>query len=224
MKKTCVQNGINHLTKSRIPNRSGMDNQIKEKLTKQEVGFRKPLGIPRPNGNLRAPQISRIRALDDPSIPSQAGCSTLGAGGYRNKVVLKPGHSALDWSELANSKGKRGNLITGLEKFMGNRKMQEINHPELMMRLRSGIPPFMIFPRLKVDKDELMKHVTREDCWTVIKGNVYCLTPYLDFHPGGVEILMKSCAGKDGTVMFNKYHRWVNHERLLETCLVGVYV
>lgn len=32
---------------------------------------------------------------------------------------------------------------------------------------------------------------------------VYNLTPYLKFHPGGVAILM-SVAGKDGTALFNK--------------------
>ena len=33
--------------------------------------------------------------------------------------------------------------------------------------------------------------------WTVFKGKVYNLTPYLNFHPGGVKI-MKSVLGKAG--------------------------
>lgn len=37
---------------------------------------------------------------------------------------------------------------------------------------------------------------------------VYNLTSYLRFHPGGVPLLLK-VAGKDGTALFNKYHAWV---------------
>lgn len=33
-------------------------------------------------------------------------------------------------------------------------------------------------------------------------------------------MLMKA-AGKDGTVLFNKYHPWVNAGALLEKCLIG---
>jgi cytochrome-b5 reductase len=50
---------------------------------------------------------------------------------------------------------------------------------------------------------------------------VYNITPYLRYHPGGADILMKA-AGKDGTSLFNKYHPWVNAAALLEKCLVGL--
>lgn len=30
------------------------------------------------------------------------------------------------------------------------------------------------------------------------------------------------CAGRDGTALFNKYHSWVNPERLLENCMIGI--
>lgn len=50
---------------------------------------------------------------------------------------------------------------------------------------------------------------------------VYNITHYLRFHPGGVPLLLK-VAGKDGTVLFNKYHAWVNYEFMLAKCLVGL--
>jgi cytochrome-b5 reductase len=50
---------------------------------------------------------------------------------------------------------------------------------------------------------EIRKHNTREDFWSVIRGKVYNLTPYLRYHPGGIDILMKT-AGNDGTVLFDK--------------------
>lgn len=76
---------------------------------------------------------------------------------------------------------------------------------------------------MKVNRSELKKHKSSEDCWTVLKGKVYNITPYLKFHPGGVPEIMK-CAGTDGTFLFNKYHAWVNAERILDGCFVGFFV
>ncbi len=39
--------------------------------------------------------------------------------------------------------------------------------------------------------------------WTALKGNVFNITPYLDYHPGGVDELMKG-AGRDCTALFDK--------------------
>ena len=49
---------------------------------------------------------------------------------------------------------------------------------------------------------------------------MYNISPYLKFHPGGVEILMK-VAGRDGTALFLKHHPWVNMRALMDKCLVG---
>ncbi|PIA34296.1 hypothetical protein AQUCO_03800112v1 [Aquilegia coerulea] len=68
--------------------------------------------------------------------------------------------------------------------------------------------------------DEVKKHKGEGSIWTVLKGRVYNITPYMKFHPGGDDILMKA-AGKDCTSLFNKYHAWVNAEFMLEKCLVG---
>jgi cytochrome b involved in lipid metabolism len=84
-----------------------------------------------------------------------------------------------------------------------------------------GIDP-MDFP-LRVSKKVLEQHRSTEDCWTVLKGKVYNITEYIRFHPGGVDEIMR-CAGRDGTLLFMKYHAWVNYERMLENCLVGIYV
>lgn len=75
---------------------------------------------------------------------------------------------------------------------------------------------------LRVTKDMLKSHRADDDCWTAIRGVVYNITPYLDFHPGGRAELLK-VAGKDGTLLFDKYHLWVNAERMLEGCAVGRY-
>ncbi|GLT84194.1 hypothetical protein SLE2022_024410 [Rubroshorea leprosula] len=71
-----------------------------------------------------------------------------------------------------------------------------------------------------ISMNEVKQHQTEGSMWTVLKGRVYNLSPYMKFHPGGVDMLMKA-VGKDCTSLFNKYHAWVNFEFLLEKCLVG---
>ncbi|KAL2085005.1 hypothetical protein ACEWY4_020523 [Coilia grayii] len=73
---------------------------------------------------------------------------------------------------------------------------------------------------IEVTDEELRKHNTRSDCWTCIRGMVYNVTAYMDFHPGGEEELMRA-AGIDGTDLFDQVHRWVNYESMLKECLVG---
>jgi cytochrome b involved in lipid metabolism len=51
------------------------------------------------------------------------------------------------------------------------------------------------------DMDTVAKHNSRGDCWTVINGKVYDITPYVRRHPGGSEIL-RAC-GIDGSTLFN---------------------
>lgn len=57
------------------------------------------------------------------------------------------------------------------------------------------------------------------------QGKVYNLTPYMKFHPGGVDQLMRG-AGKDkeGERLFNEIHPWVSWENMLGECLVGILV
>ncbi|XP_060937686.1 cytochrome b5 reductase 4 [Limanda limanda] len=73
---------------------------------------------------------------------------------------------------------------------------------------------------IEVTQEELKKHNTRNDCWTCIRGMVYNISPYMDYHPGGEEELMKA-AGIDATDIFDQVHRWVNYESMLKECLVG---
>ncbi|XP_074943304.1 cytochrome b5 reductase 4 isoform X5 [Phalacrocorax aristotelis] len=73
---------------------------------------------------------------------------------------------------------------------------------------------------IEVTEDELAKHNKKEDCWICIRGFVYNVTPYMEYHPGGEDELMKA-AGSDGTDLFDQVHRWVNYESMLKECLVG---
>lgn len=47
---------------------------------------------------------------------------------------------------------------------------------------------------------EIASHNSKDDCWTVISGDVYDLTKFINRHPGGDQIL-QAC-GTDGTTLF----------------------
>ncbi|KAL2461229.1 Cytochrome b5 domain-containing protein RLF [Abeliophyllum distichum] len=72
-----------------------------------------------------------------------------------------------------------------------------------------------------ISLNEVKQNQSEGSMWTVLKGRVYNIAPYMKFHPGGVDMLMKA-VGKDCTALFNKYHAWVNAEFMLEKCLVGI--
>lgn len=52
---------------------------------------------------------------------------------------------------------------------------------------------------------EVLKHNSKESCWTVIRKGVYDLTNWLSKHPGGEKAILNIC-GQDGTVLFEKQH------------------
>lgn len=74
--------------------------------------------------------------------------------------------------------------------------------------------------RKNIPWEEIRQHNKPYDGWMVLRGTVYNVGPYLAYHPGGIDI-MKKVLGKDGTELFDKYHRWVNIESLIGTLEIG---
>jgi cytochrome b involved in lipid metabolism len=106
------------------------------------------------------------------------------------KVVLKPGFHFADWVRLT----------------------EVSDHNDL-----SGLNGS---PMRKISLQELSEHNSQYNNWIAYKGNVYNISKYLPYHPGGEEILKKS-AGKDCTKLFDKYHPWVDCDQILRKCQVG---
>ena len=51
--------------------------------------------------------------------------------------------------------------------------------------------------------EDVESHKTKEDCWTVVDGLVYNITPFVPFHPGGKMKIMQG-AGKEASTVFRK--------------------
>eukprot|EP00434_Breviolum_minutum_P012704 symbB.v1.2.011199.t1/scaffold718.1/size169569/5 len=71
-----------------------------------------------------------------------------------------------------------------------------------------------------LSQEEVAKHATAGDCWTIFQGRVYDITLYIDFHPGGKRQIMQG-AGKDMTSLFQKAHPWVSMDGLLGKLCLG---
>lgn len=56
-----------------------------------------------------------------------------------------------------------------------------------------------------ITAEEVAQHSTAEDCWTIIDGNVYDVTPFVARHPGGSGAIASLCGG-DGTDEFGGKH------------------
>eukprot|EP00051_Salpingoeca_urceolata_P006858 m.90769 g.90769 ORF g.90769 m.90769 type:complete len:540 (+) comp15018_c0_seq2:193-1812(+) len=77
----------------------------------------------------------------------------------------------------------------------------------------------------RVTPEELAAHADprQGDVWMALAGKVYNISPYLKFHPGGVDELLRG-TGIDASKLFCEVHPWVNVESMLEKCLIGPLV
>ena len=71
---------------------------------------------------------------------------------------------------------------------------------------------------------EVQKHNTVKDCWSVVNGEVYDLTSYVNGHPGGASVIKAIC-GKDGSASFAGQHGSASKpNNVLASFLVGPLV
>ncbi|CUM65714.1 uncharacterized protein PRCAT00003362001 [Priceomyces carsonii] len=68
--------------------------------------------------------------------------------------------------------------------------------------------------------DEIALHNTRDDLWIVYNGKVYDVSPYIDEHPGGEEVIL-DVAGIDATEAFNDIGHSDDAHDILKGLLIG---
>ncbi|QRV72946.1 FMN-dependent alpha-hydroxy acid dehydrogenase [Ceratobasidium sp. AG-Ba] len=67
----------------------------------------------------------------------------------------------------------------------------------------------------QISYQEVQKHNKREDCWIVVRGQVYNVTDFIPKHPGGDKIIVSN-AGKDVTEIFESLHAKGTLEKMLK--------
>jgi len=75
----------------------------------------------------------------------------------------------------------------------------------------------------KIPWSEVSKHTSKDDLWLLIDGRVYDVTPFLDIHPGGGQLIVDA-AGKESTALFEMTHgEGLRYSlRLLNQFFIGV--
>lgn len=75
---------------------------------------------------------------------------------------------------------------------------------------------------LTLSMEEVARHAVATDCWTVVNGNVYDMTTFIERHPAGANDIIDMC-GKDATDDFMGEHDGQNEpEKWLATLKIGV--
>ena len=60
---------------------------------------------------------------------------------------------------------------------------------------------------MSLSYEEIALHDQPDDCWVIINGGVYDVTNFLNYHPGGEDILL-NYGGRDATEMFTSIHNF----------------
>ncbi|GAA0150037.1 oxidoreductase [Lithospermum erythrorhizon] len=68
--------------------------------------------------------------------------------------------------------------------------------------------------------EDVSKHDKAKDCWLILYGKVYDMTPFMYEHPGGVEALL-SVTGKDATYDFEEIGHSNAAKEILDRHCIG---
>ena len=118
-----------------------------------------------------------------PNFGIQPGGDNTAPKKKKGKVALGQGYSALDWARLTSS----GKDLKGTGMGFMRVTMAELAKVRCLQPLLTTYA----------------QHKSKEDAWSAFNGKVYNITPYLPFHPGGEDELMR-VAGRDGTKLFSE--------------------
>ncbi|KAJ6092715.1 hypothetical protein N7486_008004 [Penicillium sp. IBT 16267x] len=158
------------------------------------------LAPPRMSSSPRTPLSSAASARLAPTGSTGLSSSTLAPTPLKKsssskKVILEPGYSPLDWAALA---AKPNNQLRGKD-----------------------VPPGYL--RVTPSMLQMQNGRKGRDAWTSYQGKVYNISPYIPYHPGGKDEILRG-AGKDSAKLFQEVHPWVNWDGMLSECLVGILV
>jgi len=78
----------------------------------------------------------------------------------------------------------------------------------------------MSYVQEEITSEEVAAHNKKKDLWVVINGSVYDVTPFVDEHPGGEEVLL-DVAGQDATEAFDDVGHSDEAREILQGFLKG---
>ncbi|RME79606.1 MAG: cytochrome b5 domain-containing protein [Methanobacteriota archaeon] len=72
--------------------------------------------------------------------------------------------------------------------------------------------------------EEVRKHNSSSDCWIIIDNAVYYATPYIQYHPGGIDIITAYCGGDASEAFKTKGGAGVSHSNNAKLFLSSLYL
>ena len=85
----------------------------------------------------------------------------------------------------------------------------------------TGPKPINPAGTINLSNSEIKSHNLKSDCWSIVNGNVYNLTTYVQRHPGGASVIANIC-GKDGSKAFvNEHNTKSKPNNVLSSFLLG---
>ena len=85
----------------------------------------------------------------------------------------------------------------------------------------TGPKPINPAGTINLSNSEIKTHNLKSDCWSIVNGNVYNLTTYVQRHPGGASVIANIC-GKDGSKAFlNQHNNKSKPNNVLSSFLLG---
>ena len=73
----------------------------------------------------------------------------------------------------------------------------------------------------QIKREEVQQHHTDGDCWLIIRGKVYDVSPYMAKHPGGADLLKDNSNGKDATQDYDDADHTKRAREMLKTYYIG---
>ena len=128
----------------------------------------------------------------------------------RGKVSSGHGYSQMHWMRLSNTaanadSGSSASVNKAFPLNGLNADVDPLNNVISMAQLKkhSGRQKKMGFSFRFDDGKDCANNGSHDDVWMAVRGKVYNVTPYLKYHPGGEEQLLRG-AGMDATKLFGR--------------------
>eukprot|EP01116_Phalansterium_solitarium_P009415 TRINITY_DN2352_c0_g1_i1.p1 TRINITY_DN2352_c0_g1~~TRINITY_DN2352_c0_g1_i1.p1 ORF type:complete len:370 (-),score=52.05 TRINITY_DN2352_c0_g1_i1:223-1332(-) len=153
------------------PSPMGAEPAVAAPVSVAELGSASTLASPNERSAASVPAADPERLPRDPSVPG------------RERLPREQSSGDAEFEEACN---------LGLASPPVSRRTS-IDAPSLLASVAANRRLKRVFTR-----EEVRQHHRTDDCWMIVAGEVYDITAYIGYHPGGTRALMKF-AGRDGT-------------------------
>lgn len=195
------------------------DNKKNTKFSfKEEDSFQKMMDKQKePINNMTIPSIKQIKdkniQISSDYFNQLEDSPRFGVSISKTEPILNKGNY-----NKSKSKSKEKHDDCHLIDHEGGRK----SHFEYLKKLKEEKNiETKVNPLTEYTKEEIKQHTSHNDIWVILHGKVYNITNYIDYHPGGLSILIEN-GGEDITDLFQDNHPWVNIKNLIGKYQIGI--